>query len=190
MKIIGLAGRPGSGKSAVADALASRPNVAWIDLDRVAWETYAPGTETFDLVVGRFGEGVVTEDGEIDRGELAVAVFIDPDAREDLEAIVHPAVAERLVALCEEHRERGTKVVLVEGALLTTSRHVDRSIFDAVIWLDVPDFVREERLRAAGRLDHAGRGDDLAPDDSAILIEAQGSLSEVSTCVWKRIAEL
>ncbi|GAF84886.1 unnamed protein product, partial [marine sediment metagenome] len=54
-RVIGLAGRPGCGKSAVARALAGRPSVEAIDLDRVAWETYVPETTTYDRLVARFG---------------------------------------------------------------------------------------------------------------------------------------
>lgn len=187
MKTIGLAGRPGSGKSAVARALASDVGVEWIDLDRVAWETYAPGTETFDRVVERFGDRVVAEDGGIDRGELAVLVFLDPGGKDDLEAIVHPAVLERLKELCEDHCKRGTEIFLVEGALLASSRYVDWSIFDAVLWLDASDAAREARLRGAGRADHASRGDDMSPGDRAIVVDAEGTIREVAERVRERI---
>lgn len=190
MKIIGLAGRPGSGKSAVARALAAAPGVDWIDLDRVAWETYVPGTETFDRVVERFGDDVVSEDGAIDRGELAVLVFLDPGGKDDLEAIVHPAVLEHLKELCEGHRNRGTDILLVEGALLASSRHVDWSILGAVLWLDAPDAVREERLRSAGRADHASRGDDVSPGDRALIVDAEGTIREVAERVRERILGL
>ena len=190
MKIIALAGRPGSGKSAVARALASHSGFEWIDLDRVAWETYAPGTETFDRVVERFGDDVVAEDGAIDRGELAVHVFLDPRGKDDLEAIVHPAVLEHLKEICGDHRKRGTDVLLVEGALLASSRHVDWSTLDAVLWFDAPDAVREERLRVAGRADHASRGDDVSPGDRAILIDAEGTIREVAERVRERILGL
>jgi len=190
MKIVGLAGRPGSGKSAVACALATDPAVVWIDLDQVAWEAYAAGTETFHRVVDRFGEEVVGDDGEIDRGELAVRVFLDADAKSDLEAIVHAAIVVRLKALCTAHRERGTQVLLVEGALLTRSPHVDRSIFDAILWLDVPDAVREERLGAEGRADHAARGDDVLPGSDAVVIDGDGTVDEVAERIRAKMAEL
>ena len=190
MKIVGLAGRPGSGKSAVARILTVSSGIEWIDLDRVAWETYASGTETFDRVVERFGEGVLAEDGEIDRGELAVRVFLDPEAKSDLEAIVHTAVVDRLETLCEAQRERGKQILLVEGALLTSSPYVDRSIFDALLWLDADDAVREERLRAEGRADHVARGDDVLPGDDVVVIDAVGTIDDVAERVRARIAEL
>ena len=186
MKTIGLAGRPGCGKSAVARVVAEDRGIVWVDLDQVAWDTYAPGTEAFSRVVGRFGDDVVGEDGEIDRGELAVRVFLDHEAKADLEAIVHRAVVDRLEHIRAEHRERGIDVLLVEGALLTSSPHVDRSIFDAILWLEAPDDVREERLRAVGRADHAARGDDLTPGD-AVVVDSVGTVDEVARRVREAI---
>jgi len=190
MRVIGLAGRAGSGKSAVARLLATNPGVEWIDLDRIAWESYEPGTEIYRRVVARFGEEIVDEGGAIDRGELAVRVFLESGAKEDLEAIVHPAVVARLRGLCEEHRARGTDVLLVEGALLTASPHVDRSDFDAVIWFEASNRVRRERLEAAGRGDHAPRGGDLAPNAETIVIDAEGAVDEVAERVWSRLRNL
>jgi len=190
MKIIGLAGRAGSGKSAVAEALAQAPDIVWVDLDRVAWETYARGEDAYERIVERFGGEILAADGSIDRGELAVRVFVEAGAREDLEAIVHPAVVDRLRSLCEEERSRGTRVLLVEGALLTISPHVDRSLFDAVLWFDVPDEVREVRLRAEGRADHAARGNDVHPDDGAIRIDASAALPDVVALTSEAIETL
>jgi len=190
MKTIGLAGRAGSGKSAVARELAANSNAVWIDLDRVAWDTYAPGAEVHEAVVERFGEEILAEDGSIDRGELAVRVFVEAGAREALEAIVHPAVLDRLRRLREAHEKDGVDLLLVEGALLSTSPHVDRSLFDAILWLEVPDDVREERLRTAGRLDHASRGDDIAPDSLAVVVDASGTIDDVLMRVRREIDAL
>jgi len=189
-KLIGLAGKSGSGKSAVGGTLASRPGIEWVDLDRVAWETYEPGTETYRRVVERFGDEIVAEDGTIDRGDLAVRVFLDPAAREDLEAIVHPAVMDRLEAMRSEHGRRGTAFLIAEGALLTTSPHVDASVFDAVIWLEASDAVRETRLTADGRADHAARGDGLSPSRGAIVVDAEGSVEEIVGRVLKVLSTL
>lgn len=190
MKIVGLAGRPGSGKSAVARRLAMGKATRWVDLDRVAWDTYAPDGEAYARVIERFGQDVVAEDGAIDRGELAVRVFLEAGAREDLEKIVHPAVSLRLKAIAEDERARGTTLLLVEGALLTVSPHVDRELFDAVLWFDASGPVREERLRAAGRVEHAARADDIQPDEGAIRIDAEGTIDEVAERVRRAVDAL
>jgi len=190
MKVIGLAGRPGSGKSAVASVLTERPGVEWIDLDRIAWEVYAPGTTLFARLVAAFGREIVGPNGAIDRSHLARIVFSDSRARDRLERIVHPAIDERLSLLRAEHEKRGTEVLIVEGALLTSSPYVDQAAYDAVIWLDAPEGIRKERLKAAGREDHISRGEGMTPSDSAIVIDATGPVDEVAARVWDAIAAL
>ena len=186
-KVIGLAGRPGCGKSAVAGVLAGRPNVEAIDLDRVAWQTYVPETPTYDRLVARFGRAILLDDGRIDREKLACFSLSDAAARRDLEAIVHPAVSDRLDELKRSANERGTEILFVEGALLASSPHVDRSVFDAVLWLEASDETRRNRLRSDGREEHADRMDGVSRDVATIVVDAEGTLSEVAERVWRSI---
>lgn len=194
MMIVGLAGRAGSGKSAVARALARRPGVAWIDLDELAWATYAPGTEGFAEVVRRFGRSVVAADGTIERRALGRVVFSDGAALDDLERIVYPTLAARWQSLAGEQRAAGTRVLLVEGAAIATSRHVERSDFDLILWLDVPADERRTRLRGVGREGHADRGLEPArPHDrrwqetQLVRIDARGAVDDVAARVWAAI---
>jgi dephospho-CoA kinase len=190
MKVIGLAGRPGSGKSAVGRALARRAGVEWVDLDRVAWDVYSPETETYGRLVERFGREIVASDGTVDRDRLAATVFGDPNARRDLEAIVHPAVGEHLREILSANKRRGVGVLLVEGALLSTSPYVDRTGMDAVVWLEASRTTRRDRLRAAGRGRHLDRAEDVVPDESAVVIDAEGSIQQVSEQVWLLVSSL
>ena len=117
--LIGLTGGIGAGKSTVAAMLAERGAVV-VDADRIAHDIYAPGTEGFDLVVARFGRGIIGETGAIDRAELGQVVFGDREALEDLNRIVHPLVrsevARRVAGAFEESEDA---VVVVEAALMT-----------------------------------------------------------------------
>jgi dephospho-CoA kinase len=79
---IGLTGGIASGKSTVADLLAARGAVI-VDSDRIAREVVEPGTPGLDAVVARFGPGVLTADGSLDRAALGRIVFADPSARAD-----------------------------------------------------------------------------------------------------------
>jgi len=185
-QVIGLAGKPGCGKSAVAKALAGRKGVEAIDLDRVGWETYAPGTPTHDRLVERFGQGILSGDGRIDRERLGNLALADAAARRDLEAIVHPAVNERLGELVLDARRRGVEVLLVEGALLASSLHVDRSIFDRILWLEASNGTRRKRLRSEDREGHADRLNDVGPG-TATVVDAEGPLSEVAERVWRSL---
>ena len=124
MKVIGLAGRAGSGKSTIARHLAQGRAVEWIDLDTVAWDTYAPGTAVYARLVGAFGKGILNESGKIDRSQLADVAFADHETQETLNAIVHPAVSDAVETIILEYRRKGTEILLIEGALLASARRL------------------------------------------------------------------
>ncbi|MBU0596229.1 dephospho-CoA kinase [Candidatus Bipolaricaulota bacterium] len=190
MKVIGLAGKPGSGKSAVARELALRPAVTWVDLDPVAWSTYCGGTPPLDRLVERFGAGILNAAGEIDRARLAEAAFASPEARRDLDAIVHPAVSEAIAERIREESALGTEVLLVEGALLATSPYVDRSRFDAILWFDASDNLRRQRLASGSREAQVDRFGALEPGENVLRVSAEGTVSVVAERVWRIIEAL
>lgn len=150
MRVIGVVGPAGSGKSTVCRILSQRPGIVHVDCDRLAWETYRPGGPAYPRLLARFGNQILAEDGSVDRRKLAALVFNDPKAKEELEDIVHPLVMEVLVRIISRERAKGTKMVLVEGALLLSSPHVNRAVFDLFIWLSVPEEERRRRLLASG----------------------------------------
>jgi dephospho-CoA kinase len=189
MKTIGLAGPAGSGKSAVARALSHRPGVAWVDLDRLAWSTYEPGTAAHAALVHRFGPEILGDGGRIHRTVLAERAFADPVGKGDLERIVHPAVSTALARRIDEERRRGRRLLLVEGALLGTALDVDRNAFDAILWLEAPAEVRAARLAGDGRAQHADRTDRLTQPEGTFSIDADAPLDEVVQRVWRTIEE-
>ena len=189
MKVIGLAGRAGSGKSAVAQHLAQEPAVEWVDLDAVAWDTYTMGTAVYKCLLEAFGEKILSESGEIDRLRLAEAAFGSPENRKTLNAIVHPAVSDAVSLIIREHRKMGTKILLIEGALLASSPHVDRSAYDLVLWLDVPDDVRTGRLQAINREDHVKRSNEVLPSGDFVSISASGAIKDVAERILLAIDE-
>jgi dephospho-CoA kinase len=98
MKMVGLTGGIGAGKSSVASRLAARGAVI-IDSDRLAREVVAPGTEGLARVVEAFGPGVLDGSGALDRPALGRIVFADAEARRRLEEITHPLVRARTAEL-------------------------------------------------------------------------------------------
>ena len=171
----------------MARRLAGRPGVARLDSDRVAWETYRPGGPAYSGLVAAFGRGILASDGTVDRTRLAEAALASSQGRQTLERIVHPAVMAAVARAVEEHAAEGTKLLLVEGALLLASPHVNRSVFDAFVWITVPIGERRRRLLEAGldpetvggRLE-AQRG--LAPprDERVHILDGSGSPEDVA----------
>ncbi len=147
---IGLTGGIASGKSTVADQLAELGGVI-IDADILAREVVAPGTPGLEAVRARFGEGVLSTHGSLDRAALGAIVFADPLARRDLEAIIHPAVRRRAAEL-EAAAPPGSVVVHVIPLLVETGQS---EAFDEVVVVDVAPQAQRDRLMARSGLSAA-----------------------------------
>ena len=117
MKVIGLTGGIGSGKSTVSK-LAEEMGAVILDADKVGHEAYTPDSETWREVVAAFGDEIVAEDRSIDRRKLGAIVFADPAALEQLNGIMHPRMFDMMKARLDEHRRQGTKIVVLEAAIL------------------------------------------------------------------------
>ena len=117
MKVIGLTGGIGSGKSTVSRFLSELGAVV-LDADKVGHEAYQPGTGTWKEVVAAFGQDIIGADGSIDRKKLGAIVFGDPAALERLNGIMHPRMYDLMAARIEEYGRQGVKVVVLEAAIL------------------------------------------------------------------------
>lgn len=141
--LLGLTGGIGSGKSAVADLLAEHGAVI-VDADLIAREAVRPGTAALASIRERFGTAVLDESGELNRGALGEIVFTDPKALSDLEAITHPAIRD---LSAKRIAEAGDDAIVVHVVPLLTEAQMQDS-FDAVIVVDVPEEVQEQRVLA------------------------------------------
>ncbi len=146
--ILGLTGGIASGKSRVAAALGAL-GAEVVSADALAREVVLPGSPVLKRLVERFGEGILRRDGSLDRSALASLVFGDPDLRQALNRIIHPAIA----ALAEERlREaaRRSSVVVYEAPLLFEVGAENR--VDAVLTVIAGEEVRMQRLMARDAL--------------------------------------
>lgn len=141
MRVVGLTGGIGSGKSTVSAGLAERGAVV-IDADRITRELQQPGEPVFEAMVARFGPGVVAPDGTLDRQAVADLVFPDPEALADLNAIVHPAVGARLAERLAEEAETD-HVVILDVPLLVESGRDDMA---GIIVVDLDPEIAVRRL--------------------------------------------
>ncbi len=117
MKIIGLTGGIGSGKTTVAQFLKELGAVV-IDADKVGHEVLRSDAEVCQEVVAAFGKGVLTPNDEISREKLGRMVFGAPESLPKLNMIMHPRIAERVGAQLEGFRKQGVGVVVIEAPLL------------------------------------------------------------------------
>jgi len=117
MKVIGLTGGIGSGKSTVSQFLAELGALI-LDADRVGHEALKPDTEVWRELVAAFGQQILTPDGNIDRAKLGDIVFGNPESLSQLNQIMHPRMYDTVKAQLEEYRRQGVDVVVLEAPLL------------------------------------------------------------------------
>jgi len=117
MKVIGLTGGIGSGKSTVSQFLAELGAVI-VDADRVGHEAFKPDTDVWREVVAAFGRQILTPNGDVDREKLGETVFANPESLLRLNQITHPRIYEMVKAQLEEYRRQGVSVVVLEAPLL------------------------------------------------------------------------
>lgn len=196
MRLIGLTGGIGSGKSSVSAALARR-GARIVDADVIVRELQSPGTVVFAEMVDRFGPGIVAEDGSLDRQAVADIVFHDEQALADLGVIVHPRVhqeIERRVAEAE-----GTDDVVVLDIPLLDRSGWPGLLGTVVVDLD-PDVAVERlvehrgftetdaRARIAAQIDRSDRLElaDFVVDNGGTLADLEAQVDRL----WAWIAGL
>ena len=180
--MLGLTGGIGSGKSTV-DALLEEKGAVVLDADAIVRELQQPVMPVFEAMVERFGSDIVGADGALDRAAVAEIVFNDPEALQDLNAMVHPAVGERINQRLSELA--GTdEVVVLDIPLLVEG---DREGYAGVLVVDTDPEVALRRLvehrgfceedARARMANQASREDRLARAD--VVIRNDGTLDDL-----------
>jgi dephospho-CoA kinase len=144
MKIIALTGGIGAGKSTVAQFF-SELGANVVDADQLARIAIERGSEGFDEVVARFGEKILTN-GDINRKALAEIVFSDPDAKRDLEAIIHPRVQKLFAQAIIDNEPSAHLIYEIPLLVETDAAHK----FDFVVTVEAAEDLRIKRLLARG----------------------------------------
>ena len=155
MFVIGLTGGIGTGKSEVSRLLGTL-GAEVIEADKVGHEAYEPGSPGWREVVEAFGEGVLDADGRIDRKRLGGIVFGDEQARERLNAIVHPIVRQFLEERIAGLEREGARVVVIEVPLLIEAiKQQSRwtRMLDEIWVVTAPEDEVVARVRARSGLD-------------------------------------
>jgi len=192
---VGLTGNIAAGKSTVARVWRTR-GATVIDADELSRRVVDPGTPAFAAIAAEWGDRVLEPDGALDRAALRSIVFADPEARERLESIVHPAVA---ALREEEYREavaRGERVVVADIPLLFEVGMADE--FDVIVLVDAPEETRLMRLVGdrgldadeARRMIAAQMPSELKRARADVVIENAGSLADLegrAADVWEEL---
>lgn len=146
MKIIGITGGIGSGKTAILSHLKEKYSCEIILADEVAHLVKEPGQPCYDALVKLVGKDILTEDGQIDRGKMAERIFADEELLRETDRIIHPAVkAYILSAVRKAEEETRPDFLFIEAALLIEEGYAD--IVDELWYIYADERIRKERLR-------------------------------------------
>lgn len=147
---VGLTGGIGSGKSAVADLLATRGAVV-IDTDAISRELTAPGGAAIGPIARAFGPEAIAKDGGLDRAAMRRRVFADAAERARLEAILHPLIRAECSRLLEA--AQGPYAVLVVPLFFESGAWTGR--VGRVVVVDCPESLQVARTAARSGLAEA-----------------------------------
>lgn len=148
MKVIGITGGVGAGKSEVLAYLAKRPACRIIMADRVAHELEEPGGVCHGRIVSLLGQEILAPDGSIDKAKMASRIFAEQDILRQVNEIIHPAVKEYITGVIAEEKKRGElSFLFLEAALLIEDGY--ERIVDEMWYIHTDEAVRRKRLKAS-----------------------------------------
>lgn len=145
MRIIGITGGVGSGKSRVLSFMKERYGAVVCQADQVAWKLQEPGQTCYEKIVSQFGTGILRADKTIDRGILGEIVFGNKEEMDVLNRIVHPEVKRDIQSRIAEEGKAGTAYFILEAALLLED-HYDE-ICDELWYIYTRENIRRMRLK-------------------------------------------
>lgn len=150
-RIIGLTGGIATGKSTVAQYLASHHGLVVLDADVYARQAVAPGTPIFENVLARYGEGIVEPDGRLNRDQLGQIVFNDAIEKRWLEQQIHPFVRQQFAQAMANYADES---VIVQVIPLLFEADLTAQVTE--IWVVTCSYEHQlERLRARNNLSDA-----------------------------------
>ena len=197
MKIIGITGGVGAGKTQILDYLNDKYGATVCQADEVAKKLQKKGTDCHRAIVEHFGADILDPKGELNREKLAQIIFTDKEERAVLNGIVHPAVKDEIRKIIKKEERKHTSLFLLEAALLIDDHY--EQICDEIWYVYVEDAIRKKRLIYARGYDAEKvddiiasqlpkdvflRNSDRVIDNSGIFEETKIQLDEMIRNLW------
>lgn len=167
MKIIGLTGRSGCGKSTVA-AYYRELGYPVVDADQIARQVLEPGSACIAPLVQAFGQEILDEQGAIQRRVLADKAFAQPDGSQKLVNITHPEIVRRLLEKAEQAKQVGCDLFFVDGAIIIGAPF--EAYCDAIVLVTAPQQASIQRICAR---------DGISEESARLRLAAQRSEEEL-----------
>lgn len=197
MKIIGVTGGVGSGKSELLAYIKAKYNCRILLADEAAHKVKEPGQPCYDKLVALLSEQVLSEDGQIDKAKMARMIFEDETLRRKVNELIHPAVKEYILSeLLAEKKKGKADFFFLEAALLIECGYLE--LVDQMWYIYADKQVRIERLkRARGYSDEkieaimrSQLGEAEYRANCHIVINNSGSLQEAYDQIDRKLGEM
>ena len=163
MKVIGLTGKTGAGKSTVA-AFLKKKGCFIIDGDKIARDILLPGEPAVKELSDTFGEDIILPDGSVDRKKLASRAFASAEGTDRLNRITHPRITERFITERDKAEGDGYRIAVIDAAALLESDC--KNLCSMFIVVTAPEEIRLERIL---------KRDGITKDQAMTRINAQKS---------------
>ena len=197
MKVIGITGGVGAGKSEILKYLKEHCCCRIIMADLVAHQLEEPGQVCYDKLVELLGTEILGADGRIEKSRMAAKIFRQRELLQRVNAIVHPAVKEYIKdAIATERAEGKIDVLFLEAALLIEDGY--ESIVDELWYIHTDVEVRRSRLKSSRgysdeKIDSILRGqlpEETFYEHCQVVLENSGTLEDVYRQIDKELGEL
>lgn len=191
MRIIGITGGVGAGKSTVLTFLKEKYHAFVIQADEVGHIVMEPGEECYQPVTNLFGKASLKSDKTIDRKYISDVVFGKPDMLAQLNRIIHPVVKRYILKILEEQKAEGCRLCIVEAALLLEEHYEE--FCDEVWYIHTDLEIRIDRLiksrgytreKALGIIENQAT-EEFFRSHTDYVVENNGDLKQT----WKQIEE-
>ena len=188
--VVGLTGQTGAGKSTVSKIFASN-GFAVIDADQVARKIVEKGTKCLDEIADFFGQGVINEDGTLNRRALAGIVFSERSKLEMLNTISYPYITGEILRQIRVHSMKGEKLILLDAPTLFESRADD--FCEMIISVLADEDIREKRIisrdgltsEQARKRMNSQLDEEFFRSHSDYIIHNNGSIDMVNGISWE-----
>lgn len=194
MRLIGITGGVGAGKSEILSFIKKHYCCKIYLADEVAHEIQQPGQLCYQKITALLGNEILKPDGSIDRDKLATHIFMDSNVLNRINAIVHPAVRIYLEDAVEEARKNGNvELFFIEAALLIENGY--NTFVDEMWYVYSSDHIRRERLKMSRgysdeKIDQIMKSqlsDDIFRNSSDFVIDNSNSLDETFKQIKNRL---
>lgn len=147
--IVGLSGGIGSGKTAVSNRFA-KLGISVVDADVIARQVVEPGSDALAAIAEHFGNGILDDQGQLNRAELRKLIFSDAKQKHWLESLLHPLIAEQTLEQLDQ--AKGPYVLYVSPLLVEGGQ---KALCDRLLVVDVPESVQLSRTMNRDNNDRA-----------------------------------